>query len=62
MKTYIMCMENKTQKDVRIKVWSNFLTTQFLGGIETVSAILKIENLSQENLIKVNQTKQRYKL
>tara|TARA_B100001093_G_scaffold371712_1_gene356692 strand:- start:350 stop:517 length:168 start_codon:yes stop_codon:yes gene_type:complete len=55
-------MENKTQKDVRIKVWSNFLTTQFLGGIETVSAILKIENLSQENLIKVNQTKQRYKL
>jgi len=57
-----MCMENKTQKDVRIKVWSNFLTTQFLGGIETVSAILKIENLSQENLIKVNQTKQRYKL
>ena len=62
MKTYIMCMENKTQKDVRIKILSHFLTTQFFGGIEAVSAILKIENLSQENLIKVNQTKQRYKL
>ena len=54
-----MCMENKNQKDLGIKIWSHFPTIKFLDGIETVSAVLKIENLSQENLIKVNQTKQR---
>ena len=57
-----MFMENKTQKDVHIKIWSHVPTTQFLNGIETVSAILTIENLSKENLIKVKQTKQRCKL
>ena len=62
MKTYIMFMENKTQKDVRIKIWRHVPTTQFLNSVETISATLKIENLSQVNLIKVNQTKQRYKL
>tara|TARA_Y100001958_G_scaffold139427_1_gene113293 strand:- start:239 stop:406 length:168 start_codon:yes stop_codon:yes gene_type:complete len=55
-------MENKTQKDVHIKIWSHVPTTHFLNGIETVSAILTIENLSKENLIKVKQTKQRCKL
>ena len=55
-------MENKTQKDVRIKIWRHVPTTQFLNSVETISATLKIENLSQVNLIKVNQTKQRYKL
>ncbi len=55
-------MENKTKKNVRIKNWYHFLTIKFLDGIKTVSEILKIEKLSQENLMEVNQTKQRYKL
>tara|TARA_B100000123_G_C25660238_1_gene397330 strand:- start:682 stop:849 length:168 start_codon:yes stop_codon:yes gene_type:complete len=55
-------MENKTQKSLHIKIWSHVLRTQFLNGIKTVSAILKIENLSLGNLIKVKQTKQRNKL
>ena len=57
-----MCMENKTKKNVRIKNWYHFPTIKFLDSIKTVSEILKVENLFQENLMEVNQTKQRYKL
>ena len=57
-----MCMENKTKKNVRIKNWYHFPTIKFLNGIKTVSEILKVENLSQENLMEINQIKQRYKL
>ena len=54
-----MYMENKTKKNVRIDIWYHFPTIKFLDGIKTVSEILKVENLSQENLMEVNQTKQR---
>ena len=55
-------MENKTQKNLHIKIRSHVPRTHFLNGIKTVSAILKIENLLLGNLIKVKQTKQRHKL